>query len=40
MPIPIEAKALDDEAAAMMKRWYPPELWHRLLYGPDVKKGI
>jgi hypothetical protein len=35
MPMPIDAKAMDDEAAAMMRAWYSDQQY-RLLYGPDV----
>jgi hypothetical protein len=35
MPMPIDAVALDDEAAAAMKAWYPDQLY-RLHFGPDV----
>jgi hypothetical protein len=38
MPMPIDAKAMDDEAAALMRAWYPDQQY-RLLYGPDVGKG-
>jgi len=44
MPIPINAIALDDEAAALMLDWYGGnwehtanlDLSHRLLFGPNV----
>ena len=39
LPMPLDAKSMDDEAAALMRHWYPPEMWHRLLYGPDVGKA-
>jgi hypothetical protein len=35
-PLPIDAVALDDEAAEAMRRWYPPEQHYRLLYGLNV----
>jgi hypothetical protein len=35
LPMPIDAKAMDDEAAALMRSWYPDQ-HYRLLYGPDV----
>jgi hypothetical protein len=38
LPMPIDAKAMDDEAAALMKQWYTPEHHYRLHYGPDVGK--
>ena len=38
LPMPIDAVALDREAAAMMRRWYPAEHHHRLMFGPDVKE--
>jgi hypothetical protein len=34
-PMPINAMALDDEAAQMMRQWYPDQLF-RLHFGPDV----
>jgi hypothetical protein len=35
MPMPIDAKSMDDEAAAMMRKWYPDQ-HYRLHYGPEV----
>jgi hypothetical protein len=38
MPLPINAVALDDAAAQMMRAWYHDQL-HRLVFGPDVGKA-
>jgi hypothetical protein len=35
-PMPIDAKAMDDEAALQMLQSYDEAQWHRLLYGPGV----
>ena len=37
MPMPMDCVAMDDEAAAQMRAWYP---YHQymLLFGPDVGK--
>jgi hypothetical protein len=36
MPMPLEAKAMDQEAYDAMTRWYSSDLWHRLLYSRDI----
>jgi hypothetical protein len=36
LPLPLNAKAMDAEAAAMMRKWYGRELWHLLLFGPGI----
>jgi hypothetical protein len=36
MPMPLEAKSMDDEALALMRAWYPDQ-HYRLHYGPNVK---
>ena len=36
--IPLNAAALDDDAAMMMLRWYPDYQWHRLRFGPDIDR--
>jgi hypothetical protein len=36
MPMPIDAKAMDQEAYDAMTRWYSSDLWHRLLYSGDI----
>ena len=35
IPIPISARALDEESAWLMLRWYP-EQWDRLAFGPCI----
>jgi hypothetical protein len=35
IPIPINARALDEESAWLMLRWYP-EQWDRLAFGPGI----
>jgi hypothetical protein len=37
LPMPIDATPLDAEAAEAMLRWYEPEHWHRLLFGPGIE---
>jgi len=37
MPIPINAIALDNEAAALMLEWYPDQ-HYRLHFGPNVAR--
>jgi hypothetical protein len=34
-PMPLNAVALDEEAALMMLKWHP-EQWHRLYFGPGI----
>jgi hypothetical protein len=40
MPMPLNAKALDDDAAEAMLKWYANhnglDLTHQLLFGPDI----
>jgi hypothetical protein len=36
--LPINAMAMDDEAARLMRQLYPTEI-HRLMVGPDVGKS-
>ena len=40
IPMPLNAVALDEEAALMMLKWYEDyhglHLWHRLHFGPDI----
>ena len=36
MPMPIDATPLDDDAALEMLKWYEPEHWHRLQFGPGI----
>jgi hypothetical protein len=36
MPMPIDAKPMDDEAALQMFKWHDDSLWHRIVYGPGV----
>ena len=42
MPMPINAAALDEEAALLMLRWYQNygglHLWHRLRFGPGIDR--
>jgi hypothetical protein len=35
IPIPISARALDEESAWLMLRWYPKQ-WDRLAFGPGI----
>jgi hypothetical protein len=41
-PMPINAAALDEEAALLMLRWYQNygglHLWHRLRFGPGIDR--
>jgi hypothetical protein len=34
LPLPLNAWCCDQEALALMRRWYHPDLWHRLRYDP------
>jgi hypothetical protein len=36
LPLPIDATPLDDDAALEMLKWYEPEHWHRLQFGPGI----
>jgi hypothetical protein len=36
LPIPLNAMALDEDAALMMLTWYPEEQWHRLHFAPGI----
>jgi|SRR6516165_11613583 len=38
MPMPIYAAALDEEAARLMLKWYPEELWHRLGFARSLDR--
>jgi hypothetical protein len=35
-PMPLEAKAMDQEAYDAMTRWYSSDLWHRFLHSGDI----
>jgi len=38
LPPPLNATALDTDAATAMLRWYPEELWHRLVFAPGIDR--
>jgi hypothetical protein len=38
LPPPLNATALDTDAAMAMLRWYPEELWHRLVFAPGIDR--
>ena len=40
MPMPLNAVALDEDAALMMLKWYEPEHWHRILFGPNIDREL
>jgi hypothetical protein len=36
--MPINAVALDMDAAVMMAKWYGQELWHQVVTGPGIDR--
>ena len=38
LPMPINAAALDEEAALMMLEWYEDHMWCRLHFGPGIDR--
>ena len=38
MPMPIDAAALDAEAALLMLKWYPEHQWYRLGFVSDLDR--
>jgi hypothetical protein len=39
LPLPLNAVALDEEAALQMLRWYPEELWHQIKFVREIDRG-
>jgi hypothetical protein len=40
MPMPLDVVALDEDAALMMLKWYGPEHWHRIIFGPNIDREL
>ena len=40
MPMPINSTPLDEDAALMMLKWYEPEHWHRIVFGPNIDREL
>ena len=38
-PLPLNAEALDEDAALQMLYWYEPALWHHINFVPTVDRG-
>jgi hypothetical protein len=39
MPPPLNAVALDEDAALLMLQWYEPHEWYRLHFGPGINRN-
>jgi hypothetical protein len=37
-PLPLNAEALDEDAALQMLYWHPPELWHQIKFVAGIDR--
>ena len=38
-PLPLNARAMDEDGALQMLYWYEPALWHHIVFGPGIDRG-